>query len=123
MAEDAEGLGSAIGTGIWRDLQPVDTTGLLSGTDGSGGPLSANKMLRLCDWAAVAHHVVGTLRGPVPGSTQTVPLAEAYAMSMIFRLTQGPLSFCSDSLACVKRIRKLRPQSQFVVGKRSNSEF
>ena len=83
------------------------------------GRLSAK---RCCDfdWAAVAveatapRHVVGTLQGPLPGCKQ----AEAYAMSMLFRLTQGPRRFCSDSLACVKWVRKLRPQSYFEKNKK-----
>ena len=39
-------------------------------------------------------------------------------MSMLFRLTQGPRRFCSDSPACVKWVRKLRPQSYFEKNKK-----
>ena len=73
--------------------------------------------------ASEPHRVVGTLSGLLPGAKETVPWAEAYAMKVLLKLTQGPLTFCSYLHACVKRIRKLRPQSQFVVGKRSNSHL
>ena len=42
---------------------------------------------------------------------QTVPLAEAYAMKMLFQYTEGAIDFCSDSQMCVRRLRKVGRQS------------
>ena len=41
------GLEQVTGTGLWEPLQPIPTTNLVFGTDGSGGPASKDKRLRV----------------------------------------------------------------------------
>ena len=119
-------VGPMQGTGMWRDLCPWDAIGFVFGTDGSGGPASSYKLHRLCSWAVAAleacppHNVVATLRGPLPGTKQTVPLAEAHAMKVLLAFTDGPLTMCADSLGCVKRLRRIRAQTPITIEKWSN---
>ena len=126
VSEDDSGFGPMQGTGMWRDLCRLDATGLVFGTDGSGGPASSYKLHRLCSWAVVAleacppHNLVATLRGPLPGTKQTVPLAEAHAMKVFLAFTDGPLTLCADSLGCVKRLKRIRARSPIKIEKWSN---
>ena len=79
------------------------------GTDGSGGPFSN----------VPGRDVVATLKGPLPGAMQTVPLAEA-AMKMLMRFSVGPAEFCSDSSLCVKRLKVLKRQPVAVIEQRTH---
>ena len=98
-----EAQSCCVATGLWEGYRCLDASEFFFGTDGSGGPYSNEPRLRLCAWSVVAirrtepYDVLATLGGPLPGEQQTVPLAEAYAMKMLFQYTEGAIDFCSDS--------------------------
>ena len=105
------------GTGIWANLIPVSTAGLIFATDGSGGPLSKEPRLRQVGFGVVAlaavgpHSIVGTLVGTIPGR-QTVPRAEAFAFLKLLEMTEGPVQSCIDAKAVFRKWKKLKDITQ-----------
>ena len=90
--------------------QPVDATGLLIGTDASGGPNTRDPRLRAVGWSVVlcdlrADRLVelGTISGLLPPGS-TVPQGESFAIIQAILSTIGSFDLTSD---CKPALRAL----------------
>ena len=90
--------------------QPVDVSGLLIGTDASGGPNTRDPRLRAVGWSVVlcelrAERLVelGTISGMLPPGS-TVPQGEAFAIIQAIQTTVGSFDLTSD---CKPALRAL----------------
>ena len=94
-----------------RPSRPIPLPdGAVIGTDGSGGPHSADPRIRRCGWAFVImgsdHSTIASGRGPLLCWRQTVPLAELDAARVALLCTKGPVTLLIDNAAIVKGIRR-----------------
>jgi hypothetical protein len=83
--------------------------GMVAGTDGSGGPNSADPRVRRCGWGFTLLSPEGTqlaaASGPLDYWKQTVPLAELAAVTALLLCTVGDLTVVIDNAAVVKGIQ------------------
>jgi ribonuclease HI len=94
-----------------RPSAPMDLPeGAVIGTDGSGGPHSAEPRLRRCGWGFVVldHNLetIATGQGPLHYHKQTVPLSELEAVKVAVLSTQGNITVVIDNAVIVRGIRK-----------------
>ena len=104
-------------TGIFVDEVP-DSTGLVVGTDASGGPYTKDPRLRAVGWAVVIAErqgqevrVVGTISGVILPPA-TVPQGEHLAIIEAIRHTSGILELTTDCKGALKTLHSAQPHKK-----------
>ena len=83
---------------------------MVIGTDGSGGPQSADPRIRRCAWGfsilSPEGRVMASGSGPLDYWKQLVPLAELAAATAVALCTVGDLTLVIDNASIVRGVRR-----------------
>ena len=96
--------------GIFNQI-PVDVSGLIVGTDSSGGAHSADPRLRRMGWGIAVlspqtSEVLGGMHGNLPEGPQTIPRGELYAFLQLALHSLGEAPVVIDSQYVVGGVHK-----------------